>query len=568
MLARFVFPFVVLAACAAVQAQPLALVHGNVVNVERRTVTSDATVVIDGDKIVAVGRAGKVPVPEGARVVDVRGKWVLPGLVDAHIHLFQSGGLYARPDVIDLRKLRSYDIERAWMRDNAGDFLARYLATGVTTVIDIGGPLANYAIRDRFNREARSPTIFLTGPLVSTRQPAAFQIDDAPILLAQTGDAAREIVRQQLPYKPDFIKIWYIARPDLPAESTLPVIQATIEEAHSHGLKVAVHATQLQTAKLALGAGADILVHSVDDAPVDDEFIALLKKRNVPYIPTLIVSRRYREVFSQQFTPSAHDLALANPIALGSLNDLRHLPEHAPKMPPAPTPAQLERDRNLLANLKRLSAAGVLIATGTDAGNIGTPHASSYLDELIEMQKAGLRTWDILRASTLNGARVLGKEREFGSIAAGKRADIVVLDRDPVADLRNVAAVHGVVNRGNWLERASLIDTSPEAVVQRQLNAYNQRDIEAFMEPYSDDIELHAYANDQKRQGKAAMRENYKKLFESSPELHCQLVNRIVEGNTVIDQEHVTGLFGKPGTLKAIAIYTVRDGKIVRVTFL
>jgi hypothetical protein len=131
-----------------------------------------------------------------------------------------------------------------------------------------------------------------------------------------------------------------------------------------------------------------------------------------------------------------------------------------------------------------------------------------------------------------------------------------------------VAAVHAVVNRGNWLEPASLIDTSPEALVQRQLNAYNQRDIEAFLEPYSEDVELHSYANDQRQRGKAAMRENYKKLFDSSPALHCQLVNRIVQGDTVIDQESVTGLFGKPGTLKAIAIYTVRDGKIVRVTFI
>jgi imidazolonepropionase-like amidohydrolase len=567
MLARFGFSLVVLAACAAVQAQPLALVHGNLVDVERRTVTSDATVVIDGDKIVAAGRAGSVRVPDGARVVDVRGKWVLPGLVDSHIHLFQSGGLYTRPDVIDLRKVRSYDTELAWVRDNAGDMLARYLATGVTTVIDIGGPLANYAIRDRFNREARSPTIFLTGPLISTRQPAAFQIEDAPILLAPTGDAARAIVKQQLPYKPDFIKIWYIARSDLPAESTLPVIQATIDEAHSHGLKVAVHATQLKTAKLALGAGADILVHSVDDAPVDDEFIALLKKRNVPYIPTLIVSRRYREVLAQQFRPTAHDLALANPFALGSLGDLQHMPQSAPQMPATATPAQLERDRNLLANLKRLAEAGVLIATGTDAGNIGTPHASSYFDELLEMQKAGLGTWDILRASTVSGARVLGKEREFGSIAAGKRADLVVLDRDPFADLRNVEAVHAVVNRGNWHEPAALIDSSPAALAQRQLNAYNQRDLEAFLEPYSEDVEFYSFfPNKLHSQGKAAMREGYRKLFESSPELHCELVNRIVLGDTVIDQERVTGLRGK--TLEAIAIYTVRDGKIVRVTFI
>jgi imidazolonepropionase-like amidohydrolase len=562
---RITIAFFLLAACAGSQAATLALVHGNLVDVEKRAVIADATVVIEDDKIVAAGRAGKVRVPADARVIDVRGKWVLPGLVDAHIHLFQSGGLYTRPDVIDLRKVRSYDVERTWVRDNAGDLLSRYLAAGVTTVIDIGGPLANYALRDRYNREARSPTIFLTGPLVSTWQPPAFQIDDAPIIQATDPESARAMVRQQLPYKPDFIKIWYIVRSDAPAESTLPIIQATIEEAHSHALKVAVHATQLKTAKLALEAGADILVHSVDDAPVDAQFIALAKKRGVPYIPTMLVSRRYREALWQRFQPTPHDFALANPVALGSLDDLRHLPGAQERTSRTVTQGMLDRDRNLLENLKRLSDAGVTIATGTDAGNIGTPHASSYLDELLEMKKAGLGAWEILRASTINGARVLNKEREFGSIATGKRADLLVLNSDPTADVRNVEAVHAVVNRGNWIESRSLIDASPAALAQRQLNAYNHRDIEAFLEPYSDDVEIYNSPNELQMKGKAAMRERYSSLFEKAPELHCELVNRIALGDTVIDQERVSVRPGK--ILEAIAIYKVKDGKITRVTF-
>jgi hypothetical protein len=485
-------------------------------------------------------------------------------MVDAHIHLFQSGGVYTRPDAIDLRKVRSYDAEQAWVRENAGDQLSRYLAAGVTTVIDIGGPLANYAIRDRFNREPRSPTIFLTGPLVSTYQPPAFQIEDAPILQTDDPDAARAVVRKQLPYRPDFIKIWYIVRPGASAQSTLPVIKAAIDEAHANGLKVAVHATQLETARLAVEAGAEILVHSVDDAPVDEAFIKLLKQRNVAYIPTMIVSARYREVFTQQFRPSAHDFAIANPVALGSLGDLKHL--RAPEqVSPARAQRAAESARNIAANLKRLAAAGVLIASGTDAGNIGTPHASSYLDELVEMQKAGLSAWEILRASTLNGARVLGKEREFGSITLGKRADLVMLDRDPTADVRNVTAVHAVVNRGNWLEPRSLIDSSPAALVQRQLNAYNHGDLEAFLEPYSEEVEIYNFPDKLQLKGKAALRESYRALFNESPQLHCELVNRMVQGDTVVDQERVTGLRGKK--LEAIAIYTTKDGKISRVTF-
>jgi imidazolonepropionase-like amidohydrolase len=551
------------------QAAVIALVNGNVVDIERRAVHANTTVLIDGDRIVRVARSSAVKVPNDAEVIDCTGKWIMPGMVDAHIHLFQSGGLYTRPDVIDLRKIRPYEKERQWVHDQAGDFLARYLAAGITTVIDPGGPMANYAIRDRFNQEEKSPTIYLTGPLVSTYQPPAFAIEDAPMLQTNTAEEAREAVRQQLPRKPDFIKIWYIVRANSPAESTLPVIQAAIEEAHRNGLKVAVHATQLNTAKLALKAGADILVHSIDDA-ADKEFIALVKDRQVPYIPTLIVHDRYRHALNQEFAPSDHDLALANPVALGSLGDLKHLTAPVTRggsgLPPPrryePAPAVAQ---NLLQNLKALSAAGALIATGTDAGNIGTPHASSYLDEQIEMQRAGLTNWQILQASTINGARVLGHEKQFGTLAAGKRADILILTANPVADIRNTQAIERVIKRGAVLNTAALIDNSPAALAQRQLNAYNSRNIDAFLEPYSDGVEVYSFAGQLQYSGKENMRTRYAAMFEQTPDLHCELLNRIVVANTVIDHERVTG---RPeGVIEAVAIYTTANGKITRVDF-
>lgn len=551
---------------SAAHAAPIALTHGQVLDVERREVLADATVLIEDGRIRAVGPAGAVAVPAGAQRIDVRGKWVIPGLVDAHIHLFQSGGLYTRPDAIDLRRYRPYETERAWVRDNAGDLLKRYLAAGITTVIDIGGPMANYALRDRFNAaQGPSPDILLTGPLISTRQPPALAVEDPPILQTDTPEQAREQVRQQLPHKPDFIKIWYIVRPERPAEQTLPIVQAAIEEAHRHGLKAAVHATQLQTAKLALRAGADILVHGVGDAPVDEEFLALLKARRVPYIPTLVVSHGYARALSGKYVPSAHDLALANPETVGTLTDLKALVRHGyalrPRDPPGDTFPQTWLD-----NLKAVHDAGGLVATGTDAGNIGTLHASSYLDELMAMQQAGLDGWDLLQASTLNGARVLGREGETGSIVPGKRADLVVLDRDPLADPRNLGYVHRVVHRGTVYDPQVLVpDDTPLALAQRQLNAYNARDIEAFLAPYGDEVEVYGYPGRLIYRGKEKMRERYTSLFASSPELHCELVNRIVLGNTVIDQELVTGRNGQK--VRAIAIYTVRDGKIARVEF-
>lgn len=546
-----------------VRATPIALVNGRMLDVEHRKVLSNVTVLIDEGRILDVGARDRVRIPASAASIDALGKWIMPGLVDAHIHLFQSGGLYTRPDVIDLRRFRPYEQERAWVREHAGDLLARYLAAGVTTVIDVGGPMSNYALRDRFTTDTRSPTIHLTGPLISTYQPPAFGIDDPPIIESSTPEEARELVRRQLPHRPEFIKIWYLVRPDRSAQSTLPMIQAAIDEAHRHELKVAVHATQLETAKLALRAGADFLVHGIDDAPIDKEFMSLLSQRRAAYIPTLVVTRNYDEVLSRQFKPSAEGLALANPYTVGTLSDLEHLTQKG-YSPPERKPVSPDRQRIRLQNLRAVKDAGALIATGTDAGNIGTLHASSYLEEILEMRAAGLDAWDILQASTINGAKVLGQQRDTGSIVRGKRADLLLLDRNPLEDLRNLRSVHRVINRGTVLDPAALIDNSPEALVQRQLNAYNARDIDAFIEPYAENVQVYHYPGRFQYEGKSKMREHYAEFFNRAPRgLHCEVVERIVVGNTVIDHEHVTSAAGE--VIRAIAIHTIEGSKISRV---
>ncbi|MFK7937421.1 MAG: amidohydrolase family protein, partial [Saprospiraceae bacterium] len=171
--------------------------------------------------------------------------YIIPGLVDAHIHLFQSGGLYTRPDAVDLREFYPYEKEREWLKSNAEDLLKRYLKMGITTVVDMGGPLYQLAMRDSLAQQKNLPDLWITGPLVSTYQPPELDVADAPIVKVKTTEEVRELVRQQLPVKPAFIKIWYIALPTQSAESTYDIVEATIEEAHKNGLKAAVHATQL-----------------------------------------------------------------------------------------------------------------------------------------------------------------------------------------------------------------------------------------------------------------------------------------------------------------------------------
>jgi imidazolonepropionase-like amidohydrolase len=438
----------------------------NVVDVIKMRIIAGETVAITNGKISNVGESGKIKIPVNANVIDGSGKYLIPGFVDAHVHFFQSGGLYTRPDVIDLRKYHSYKKEIAWVHDNMEDFLRRYLSAGITTVIDVGSTKSFLKQRDSFKTKSYAPTIFMTGGLLTTYEPNVFKGlgDDEPFYKMNTEEEARKFVRQQLPYKPDFIKIWYIVSGNIDsgAKASEHLVKAVIDEAHKNNLKVAVHATERITAQLAVESGADYLVHSVDDEVVDNDFIQLLKKHKVVLCPTLVVMDNYSRVLGQQYQPSLADSALANPVTRSSLFDLERIPDSPlvngyKKRVRVRLNSQNTADSVMLVNLRNLVDAGVVIATGTDAGNIGTLHASSYFDELNRMQEAGLSISQILQCSTINGAKALGKENEFGSIEIGKRANMVLLDANPLDNLSNWRKVSVIINKGVALKANELI---------------------------------------------------------------------------------------------------------------
>lgn len=549
-----------------------------VADVEKQKLLPNQTVVITNDLISKI-QSGKVPIPSNATVIDGADKYLFPGLTDAHIHFFQNGGLYTRPDAIDLRKEVSHAKEIELAHQTMEDKLKRYLQNGITNVIDVG---ANYSFlkqRAFFKDAVYAPTIFMTGPLLTTYEPKVFENlkEDEPFSLVKTIDDGIKMVQQQLPYHPDFIKIWYIVGADgLGAEASarknLPIIKAIIDEAHKHNLKVAVHATERITAQLAVENGCDFLVHSIEDEIVKDDFIQLLKKQKTILCPTLQVYDGYRNTFGQKIEISDHELKTANPFQLGSLLDLMHLSDTSlinRYKNRTNSEAEIAKGKKVnaiaLENLKKLSDAGVLIATGTDAGNIGTLHASSYLNELIRMQKSGMSNWQIIQASTINGAKVLSKENEFGTIKVGKKANLILLNANPIDSIENISKIYRVINKGVVFNPDTLIKETPIALAQRQLNAYNFRNIEAFLEPYAEDVELYIYPDKLLGKGKEGMRKNYAGMFEKTPNLHCELLGRIVQGNIVIDKERVR--FGDV-ILEAIAIYHIENNKIKKVYFI
>jgi len=547
----------------------------NVVDVEGKKILAGYNVVALDGKIVSIDKDKMYKLPDGTEVIDGSGKYLMPGLTDAHVHFFQSGGIYTRPDVIDLRKNKPHSAELDWVHTNMEDFLRRYSSIGITSVIDVGASFNFLSQRDSFTTKAYAPLIRMTGPLLTTYVPEPYKgLDkESPFAIMETEEGVRQSVRDQLPLHTDFIKIWYIVLDkdlEAGARKNLPFVKAAIDEAHKNKLRVAVHATERITAQLAVEAGADFLVHSVADEILSNEFVQLLKKNKTVLCPTIVVVGNYDKALGNTYHFNTHELSVANPVTVGSILDYP-LPDTALAAKyiagmgsPLQKKAGQRTDSIMMANLKLLIDAGVTIATGTDAGNIGTQHASSYYEELKAMKQAGMSNWQILEASTINGAKAVGEEKQWGSIAKDKLANMLLLEKNPLDDIANLLTIEWVINKGFPMKPSSFVQHTPTILAQQQLNAFNAHDLEAFLEPYAEDVEIYTFPSTLEMKGKVEMRKNYQ-FVTQLPKLYCNLINRIVQDNIVIDQEEVFGLGEKP--VYGIAIYIIEKGKIKKVYF-
>lgn len=432
----------------------VAYVGATVVDGTGRAPIRDAVLLVEEQRVVALGPRGDIETPADATRFDVADRWIIPGLIDAHVHFFQSGGLYTRPDVIDLREIRSYDDEIAAIREQLPETLARYVASGVTAVADVGGPDWNVSTRDLARELQVAPRVAVAGPLLGTHAPPELQADEPPIIEIETPEQARAEVRRQLELGVDLIKIWFVF-PEADLAPDLAWVRTAIDEAHRAGVRVVAHATQQRVARAVLEAGADILAHSIDDEPIDRTTLALMRERDVVYTTTLMVGQRYRAVFGRHLELAEIEQRLGAPDAIASFADLDRLP-------PEVLPSWLGRARPqpldpvAAHNLRRVEAAGVTVAAGSDAGNIGTLHGPSLHRELELMVQAGLTPMQALVAATRGGAAVMGRE-DIGVLAAGQLADFAILDGDPLADIRNARRIWRVVKGGEIFDPEGLI---------------------------------------------------------------------------------------------------------------
>jgi imidazolonepropionase-like amidohydrolase len=323
----------------------------------------------------------------------------------------------------------------------------------------VGGPFWNFDVRDAALRTEIAPHVAVAGPLISMVDRVKLDLGDPPIIKVTSPAEARALVARELARKPDFIKVWFIHQKgdDLAAQEA--IVKAAGDAAHAAGIRLAVHATELVTAKSAMRAGADYLVHSVEDEAIDDEFLALAKRNRIVYCPTLFVVMGYRYALSDTWEPTAAERRLADPQILGAMHDLRKaprsaLPERIVKAmadPPKPEPEKIA-----LANLRRVWDAGIPVAMGTDAGNIGTLHGPSVFREMSLMTQAGLSPLQVLRSATVNGAKAMGRD-DIGTLAPGKLADLVILDADPLANVDNLQRIRNVMKAGKLYDPDELI---------------------------------------------------------------------------------------------------------------
>jgi imidazolonepropionase-like amidohydrolase len=401
---------------------------------------SDMTILITGSRITAIDRADAITIPAGAEIIDGRGKFVIPGLMDMHHHLM-SGSL--RP------------------QQNLQGNLGRLLAVGVTTVFDPSIGRQDFA---RLKAAAAPDSsayarFFGTGPMVTVK---GDRLADADAPMPETAVQAQAAVKGLKALGVDAIKI---QRDDLSwavkgstAVMPLEVFAATVKEAHAEGLKVYVHAPLLKLAKEALGAGVDGLMHGIVDEPVDAEFLSLMKKNGAVYVPTLALFEDVADVaaFARRQAVNWDRAKLQPPAIYAPFTDPAGVRQFESLLDN--TAFTKERLKVARANVKRVFDAGVPVVLGTDTGFFGVFFGVATQIELELLVEAGLTPADALRAATINAARMIGKERDLGTIEAGKFADLVVLDANPLADVRNVARIHKVIKGGVQYEP---VDPSP-----------------------------------------------------------------------------------------------------------
>jgi imidazolonepropionase-like amidohydrolase len=383
----------------------------------------DAVLIVRNQRILSVGPAAKVPIPDGAQRVDLTGRTIIPGLINTHGHVGSTDGLQTDASVNTAA--------------NVNRQLGLYARYGVTTVVSLGDDReAGFRARAGNSSAALDRArLFVTGPVIA----------------AKTPEEARQAVDAAAAANPDWIKIRVDDNLGASQKMSPEVYRAVIDHAHSKRLRVAAHIFYLSDAKQLLEAGVDFLAHSVRDTEVDREFIAMVKARNVCLSPTLM---REVSTFVYESRPSFFDDPFfksdADPKVVAVLEDPARQASVAANRSAQAYKKALEIARR---NVKLLHDAGVRLALGTDTGPPARFQGYFEQLELEEMVKSGLTPSAVITSATGVAAGCVGLADSVGTLQKDRYADFIVLTRNPLDDIRNTRAIESVWVSGNKVPR-------------------------------------------------------------------------------------------------------------------
>lgn len=567
------------------EARPIALLGATILDGTGGPAVPKGVVILREDRIVCVGPSDQCEVPANAQIIDVSDKWVTPGLVDSHVHFSQTGWLDGRPDGLDATEKYPYSNVAKSLRDEPEQFYRSYLCSGVTAVYDVGGHEWTLKLGARAENDAGAPHIRASGSLITNSPLDILNAEGFTTFLPMgTESEGRESVAKLDDWGSTAVKVLYIKPPVDQVEKLDRVFLAVAEEARSRNLDVIVHATTLREAMVAINVGAKLLVHGVLDEPVDEDFLRSAAESDVIYTPTLVVTPNWwRAIASVALATSNTASDPNNCVDPETVRKIAESATLAPYLPDDMTQEQAEMflshipeyNEFLKNELLKVYEAGITIATGTDAGNPLTLHGASILEEMMMMQQAGIPASEILVMTTQNGARAMGRLEDFGTLASGKIADLLVLNADPTEDVSNFGKLAYVVRAGNVHSIDELsygplctVLEDPSDVVQAQVDAYNDHDLDRFLACYANDAAIYDLSGRQPViRGPIAMRESYAFLQDMPDGAGVDIIDRVVSGAVVVDKESFVGMPEGVAIPDALAVYEVRNGKIQNVWF-